>query len=334
MSSVKPADVPIVFDADRILAELDSAHNRLPEEAIVQTRRHRDIMIPRLIGALRDATATMRAGKTPEGNAAFFALFLLAELQAREALPAILEAISLPGDGAHKYFGDAITESLARVLISLAEDPLPLFDELIANRQLHDGTRWAAADGYMYLVRDGVITREVAIERLALHLQRAIDGKDTEIADCLVITLVSFSPREVNDLILNAFDLHLVDELMIERSEVEESIASGPEEEQKHWYLDENTRIDDTIDELRHWACFDQHADVGRTASELSADDVFFQEDDEIDELVEQLLESNLPETNETFVVERTKLESRRVGRNDPCPCGSGKKYKKCCGAK
>ncbi|QNU68770.1 SEC-C domain-containing protein [Ruminiclostridium herbifermentans] len=23
---------------------------------------------------------------------------------------------------------------------------------------------------------------------------------------------------------------------------------------------------------------------------------------------------------------------SNRVGRNDPCPCGSGKKYKKCCG--
>ncbi|MBQ4093042.1 MAG: SEC-C domain-containing protein, partial [Firmicutes bacterium] len=22
------------------------------------------------------------------------------------------------------------------------------------------------------------------------------------------------------------------------------------------------------------------------------------------------------------------------VGRNDPCPCGSGKKYKKCCGMK
>jgi SEC-C motif domain protein len=23
----------------------------------------------------------------------------------------------------------------------------------------------------------------------------------------------------------------------------------------------------------------------------------------------------------------------QKVGRNDPCPCGSGKKYKKCCGA-
>ena len=26
-------------------------------------------------------------------------------------------------------------------------------------------------------------------------------------------------------------------------------------------------------------------------------------------------------------------LASPRVGRNDPCPCGSGKKSKKCCGA-
>lgn len=27
------------------------------------------------------------------------------------------------------------------------------------------------------------------------------------------------------------------------------------------------------------------------------------------------------------------KLSGTKVGRNDPCPCGSGKKYKKCCGA-
>jgi preprotein translocase subunit SecA len=28
------------------------------------------------------------------------------------------------------------------------------------------------------------------------------------------------------------------------------------------------------------------------------------------------------------------KREGKKVGRNDPCPCGSGKKYKKCCGQK
>ena len=26
-------------------------------------------------------------------------------------------------------------------------------------------------------------------------------------------------------------------------------------------------------------------------------------------------------------------VKSEKIGRNDPCPCGSGKKYKKCCGA-
>ena len=25
-------------------------------------------------------------------------------------------------------------------------------------------------------------------------------------------------------------------------------------------------------------------------------------------------------------------LRSSKIGRNHPCPCGSGKKYKKCCG--
>jgi preprotein translocase subunit SecA len=26
------------------------------------------------------------------------------------------------------------------------------------------------------------------------------------------------------------------------------------------------------------------------------------------------------------------KRKGNKVGRNQPCPCGSGKKYKKCCG--
>ena len=33
------------------------------------------------------------------------------------------------------------------------------------------------------------------------------------------------------------------------------------------------------------------------------------------------------PDVNRTVVREEPK-----IGRNDPCPCGSGKKYKNCCG--
>ena len=29
-----------------------------------------------------------------------------------------------------------------------------------------------------------------------------------------------------------------------------------------------------------------------------------------------------------------TVVKGAKVGRNDPCPCGSGKKYKQCCGKK
>jgi SWIM/SEC-C metal-binding protein len=29
----------------------------------------------------------------------------------------------------------------------------------------------------------------------------------------------------------------------------------------------------------------------------------------------------------------RQVVRSEKIGRNDPCPCGSGRKYKKCCGA-
>ena len=34
----------------------------------------------------------------------------------------------------------------------------------------------------------------------------------------------------------------------------------------------------------------------------------------------------------ETIKVETVRREEPKVGRNDPCTCGSGKKYKKCCG--
>lgn len=31
---------------------------------------------------------------------------------------------------------------------------------------------------------------------------------------------------------------------------------------------------------------------------------------------------------------ERRRVKERKVGRNKPCPCGSGKKYKRCCGSR
>lgn len=52
----------------------------------------------------------------------------------------------------------------------------------------------------------------------------------------------------------------------------------------------------------------------------------------------------NLPQWDKHLTAERRKelykaqkssttiVKGKKIGRNDPCPCGSGKKYKKCCG--
>jgi uncharacterized protein len=35
----------------------------------------------------------------------------------------------------------------------------------------------------------------------------------------------------------------------------------------------------------------------------------------------------------EVAAADETPRQRQKIGRNDPCPCGSGRKYKKCCGA-
>jgi uncharacterized protein len=37
--------------------------------------------------------------------------------------------------------------------------------------------------------------------------------------------------------------------------------------------------------------------------------------------------------SHDRLVASRTRRSQPKVGRNDPCPCGSAKKFKKCCGA-
>ncbi|MBN2883844.1 MAG: SEC-C domain-containing protein [Clostridia bacterium] len=50
-----------------------------------------------------------------------------------------------------------------------------------------------------------------------------------------------------------------------------------------------------------------------------------------LDEWNDVLNEEERLEIKKQFNKDNTAV-SQKVGRNDPCPCGSGKKYKKCCG--
>jgi preprotein translocase subunit SecA len=46
-----------------------------------------------------------------------------------------------------------------------------------------------------------------------------------------------------------------------------------------------------------------------------------------------ELEQARMAGSSEAQTVQQVVRGTAKVGRNDPCPCGSGKKYKKCCGA-
>lgn len=61
---------------------------------------------------------------------------------------------------------------------------------------------------------------------------------------------------------------------------------------------------------------------------------VKIQREEEVEEIRQKQKQDYVLSRGEDTPVNQTvKRESEKIGRNDPCPCGSGKKYKKCCGA-
>ena len=65
---------------------------------------------------------------------------------------------------------------------------------------------------------------------------------------------------------------------------------------------------------------FSAHYSVRNVPQELREDAFFRKEGDEW-----FYVEGNV------YAKQPVRRETPKIGRNDPCPCGSGKKYKKCC---
>lgn len=84
--------------------------------------------------------------------------------------------------------------------------------------------------------------------------------------------------------------------------------------------LDENSQIDLTIDFQKLYKKMVEYK--AEHLYSLPQWDAIFNEE-------ERKLLYKEQRTSRTVV----KPAAQKVGRNDPCPCGSGKKYKKCCGA-
>jgi uncharacterized protein YecA (UPF0149 family) len=262
---------------------------------------------------LRKTAAEARAGNLPEGDIHFFALFLLTEFQAKEALPAILDVFSLPGEFPFDLFGDTVTETLVRILADFASDQPDILDKLIEKREVTEFVRAAAAETFLYLVRDGHMSREDAITRLQRHLREAMKSHDERIIGFLIAELYSYAPKEAWGDIEEAYRRNLVDRFIVNEENIKQSISEGESHFQKSLHNCRRTGIKDIIAELEGWASFrEEPAKVT---------------------LPPKILPPKQPVSRPLNPLSSPLAsESRRVGRNDPCPCGSGKKFKKCCG--
>jgi hypothetical protein len=304
---------------DDVIALLCAPGKTLPEKAVIDARRLRPQIIPRLIELIQEETETARRGQKLHDDGAFFSVYLLTEFRAKEALPAILDAAKLPASE-RSFFGDAIGDDLNRILAVLAVDEPDVVEKLIDDRALDMYLRWEVANTYKLWVRDGAMTREAAVQRLREHLAKAVQHKDADIAAPLVCNLGDLAAVEAEHEIKEAYRLKLVDDTIIDEPFLEEQLRGGEATWRATLMECPPSGIPDTIEFLSR--------------------DFADRELPEPDESFERPAHVRTPPATPAEAEPRPepvgtiRHADAHVGRNEPCPCGSGKKYKKCCGVK
>ena len=324
-----------VLDAEinQILDTLGGHPERLPKKALYQAKEHWDRFQPKLIEAMRNAAAVWKNGENP-GDIAFFGLFLCVELADRETLPVIIEIISLPGEGPFDLLGDGVHEVLPQALATLAADQIDLLDGLFADPEINIYVRWAIGKTFAMLVRDGRLSHEEAVSRLHRHLENVLKeplpvvaadeerefGDDAFWPTVIVDSLFTLLPHAAADDMLAASDGGRIDESFIDRESVCERIEEGPEGLCQAFDELAPSRFEDTVAELSTWGGY-QEAEQRRQPPPNRERDVGTDRD------------GGSWDTGSVSAATTIIREQPKVSRNDPCPCGSGKKFKKCCGS-
>lgn len=304
------------LDVERVLLGLHVPMGVLPVEAIEAAQQLGPQIVPGLVQLIRDATQSAVDEGEPKSNGHFLALFLLISLRAKEAWPDILEALKLPGEAPFRLYGDAINEVIPQAIPVLAPDRIDEIVSAIRDINVNESVRWALISGLAYCVVEGLRSREEIVGVLCSLLKESIAEKSPENVLALALTLHDLCPREAREDLERAFDEDLLYEGEISREEILDAIELGEEQALEN-LTREYQPIVDVVETLGSWAAFQSDwMQPPFTAVE------------EPHAAAPPLAEPPLAEPPLPHPVRHTEPH---VGRNDPCPCGSGKKFKKCC---
>lgn len=277
-----------------------SASEGLPTEAILAARADQEAMIPVFIEAFDHFVSS---GPSPTDQGLFFAFHLLGEWRAKGAYRALARFLRLPSKALDPVLGDAITSTVHRVMAAVFDgDPSPL-EEIVYTRTADEFVRSRMIETLALLALNGQLPR-VWVEQFLCASNDRIEPK----IDCYAWSgwqqsIAWLGLEELRPLVQEAFARGSIDKTWLSFDDFDKDLQHAIEHpgEPPRPPGGELVLFGDTVLELSKWAAFDPKYLAQR----------------------KRLLTPTLSDPRGSPFA--------KVGRNDPCPCGSGKKFKKCC---
>jgi len=295
------------LNLEETLKALEHTGHPFPEEAVNWALSHQAEVTPALLDSLRETPAqTMEREHTWFLNV--FAMYLLAQLCQKAAFEPIIKYHTAITEAEDALTEGVVTEGLGRILASLYPGDDTAIRQLIENPEANEWVRGAAINVYPALLASGRITRSEVADYFHYLLDEGLERKWSFVWDALAMACGDIHPDGLMPSLESAYTADLVDPSVCSLESLRKDLELTPEEALAKAFAHRTPLIEDTVKELSWWACFQPLRP--KPAS---------------------IRDSESPARTYVAPNRVTVTKGPKIGRNDPCPCGSGKKYKKCC---
>jgi len=297
-----------------ILKELEPYTGRFPMDAMRAAVEQREVITPELLRVLESvAEDAVSYAERKDYMLHLFALYLLAQFREKRAYAPIIKMFSAPGETPFDLFGDTVTEGLSRILASVYDgNPAPLRG-LVGSDEVNEYVRSAALDAFLVLEHTGQMPRAEVVEYFRRLFHGKLQRTQSYAWDGFVCAVADLPAPELLEDVRQAYADGLVDDTVADLEGIERDMMAAP----KPWRRDRKRIITDAIAEMEWWSSFHPEDSWPKKLPKSQA----------------PTLPPEPPAPSpSSYVIPKPLVREPKVGRNDPCPCGSGKKYKKCCG--
>jgi hypothetical protein len=302
-----------------IIEALTPYTGRFPRQAVEAAIAYREAITPHLLHALEEvANAPETFASREDYMLHTFAVYLLAQFRERRAFPLLIKILEAPADIPDELFGDTITESLKNILGSLYDgDPEPL-KRLVEHDDVNEYVRGAAVEAFLVLAYTGQISREEVVRYYQSLFRGKLTRKYGQVWNDLACAVADLPAPELIEDLRQIFEEGLIDHGYADLKGLERDANTTPEQK-PDWFREKLRLMGDAVSEMEWWAAF--HRDEPTRLRKRVKPPTH--------------TSTRLPDQTEvrspTPRVNTPPRRAAKIGRNEPCPCGSGKKYKKCC---